>query len=147
MRHAELIEMAAKAAGGKSKLAQLLEKAPARVSEWLSGKGQPSDDDVMLMAELAGLPQVNTLLSVKAESGSKYAARWRDALGKLTAAGIAATVTLATGMTPERANAEPHASQRAESQSVYYVNRLRRLLSRLFGRYSRNRFQPMEMGC
>jgi len=41
MRHAELIEMAAKAAGGKSKLAQLLEKAPARVSEWLSGKGQP----------------------------------------------------------------------------------------------------------
>lgn len=145
----DLIEAAAMKAGGKSKLAGRLNKAPARISEWLSGAKTPNDEDVFDLADIAGVPRLTALCEVRASNPAPGAERWREILGKLTAAGIAASMVMGVTLIPDRANATqtagtvrpeptapvaPSPSQVRHAQSVYYVNLLRRFLNRLFGR-------------
>ena|SRR3990167_1240054 len=118
----ELIDAAAEVTGGKGPLAKEMGKAPARVSEWVSGKYKPDASEIAFMAKLAGLPVLQTVADIEQQLDSRYAEVWRSALGKLTAAGIAATVAMVITLTPDAANAEPSPSQVKASQSVYYVN-------------------------
>lgn len=52
----QLIDRASEAAGGPSKLARLLEVSAGNVSDWKAGRRSCPVADVVLMAELAGLP-------------------------------------------------------------------------------------------
>jgi len=143
----DLIDMAATAAGGKGPLAREMNKHPARISEWTSGKHKPDASEIAFMAKRAGLPVLRTVADIEQQLDSRYAEVWRSALGKLTAAGIAATVALVMTLTPDAANAEPSPSQ-AKTGSLYIMfTRLRRFAGRLFGRYRLARLHPMEMGC
>lgn len=145
----ELIDAAAEVTGGKGPLAKEMCKAPARVSEWVSGKYKPDASEIAFMAKLAGLPVLQTVADIEQQLNSRYAEVWRSALGKLTAAGIAASMVMGVTLIPDRANATqtagtvrpeptapvaPSPSQVRHAQSVYYVNLIRRFLNRLFGR-------------
>lgn len=107
----ELIEQAAAKKGGKGELARLMKKAPARVSEWVSGDRKPDAHEIAFMAECAGLPVLQTVAEIEAQLDERYAPIWREALGKLAAAGVAATMVIGVGVSPERANAAPSTSQ------------------------------------
>ncbi len=52
----QLIDQAAEAAGSPSKLARLLEVSAGNVSDWKAGRRSCPVADVVLMAEIAGLP-------------------------------------------------------------------------------------------
>lgn len=107
----ELIDQAAAKKGGKGELARLMKKAPARVSEWVSGERKPDAHEIAFMAECAGLPVLQTVAEIESQLDERYAPIWREALGKLAAAGVAATMVMGVGLSPERANAAPSPSQ------------------------------------
>lgn len=91
MNISDLIEVAAEKVGSQGALAAQMGKSPARLSEWKKGKHRPEPGEIMRLAELAGLPTVTTLLEIEAQLDEKHSTLWRTALGKLTAAGIAAS--------------------------------------------------------
>ncbi|TXJ01023.1 MAG: helix-turn-helix transcriptional regulator [Aquabacterium sp.] len=102
-----LIELAAKAAGSQNDLAAEMQKQPARLSEWKKGKHQPDANEIAYLAKRAGLPVFQTVAEIETQLDSRYASIWREALGKLTAAGVAATVGTVMVMNPQNANASP----------------------------------------
>lgn len=114
----DLIEAAAMRAGTQAKLAERMGKSPARVSEWKAGKHKPEAGEIVQLAELAGLPPLSTLAEIQAQLDTKHAEIWANALGKLVAAGVAATMILALGLTPDRANAAPSPSQAQPSVCI-----------------------------
>ena len=79
------------------------------------------------MAECAGLPVLQTVAEIEAQLDERYAPIWREALGKLTAAGVAATMVMGVGLSPDRANAVT-TSMRETKSFVYYVNWLLKLV-------------------
>lgn len=117
----ELIEQAAARAGSHGELAKLLDRHQTRLSEWKKGKQKPDAHEVAFMAELAGLPVLETVADIEAQLDDRYAAVWRNALGKLKAAGVAAGVVLTVGMmaAPEKANAGAHLGNAGTSSTVY----------------------------
>lgn len=113
MNLSHVIEAAAAALGGKKQLAAAMGKQPARISEWLSGRQKPDAHEIAFMAERAGLPVLETVAEVEAELDPRYSSIWRAALGKLRAAGVAASASgavvlsaaLTGGLMPEKASA------------------------------------------
>lgn len=103
----ELIEKAAEAQGSLKQLAASMGKHQNRLTEWKKGTHKPDADEIAFMAKAASLPVIQTVAEVQSELDSKYASIWREALGKLTAAGVAATVGAVMAMSPQNANASP----------------------------------------
>jgi transcriptional regulator with XRE-family HTH domain len=69
-----------------------------RLSEWRKGTYKPDATTIAQLAEMAELPIFETVAQVEASlDHSKAAAVWERALGKLRAAGVAATVILTLG--------------------------------------------------
>ena len=118
----ELIDKAAAQHNGKAGLARALGKAPPRISEWYTGKHKPEAGEIMRLAEIANLPALSTLVEIQAQLDDKHQTLWRNALGKLTAAGIAASVIGAISLSPSQANAANAKPTQTVNQSVYYVN-------------------------
>lgn len=115
----ELIEKAAEAQGSLKQLAASMGKHQNRLTEWKKGTHKPDADEIAFMAKAAGLPVIQTVAEVQSELDSKYASIWREALGKLTAAGVAATVGAVMVMSPQNANASP--SQNGERSTLYIM--------------------------
>lgn len=115
----ELIEKAAEAQGSLKQLAASMGKHQNRLTEWKKGTHKPDADEIAFMAKVAGLPVIQTVAEVQSELDSKYASIWREALGKLTAAGVAATVGAVMVMSPQNANASP--SQVNGERSTLYI--------------------------
>lgn len=149
MHIGELLDAAKRARGTFGALAEDLGCHQNRFGEWRKGTRKPDAGEIVQLAEIAGLPPLSTLAEIQAQLDEKHSAVWRSALGKLTAAGIAASMVMGVTLIPDRANATqtagtvrpeptapvaPSPSQVRHAQSVYYVNLLKRLLSRLFGR-------------
>lgn len=108
MNLCELIEKAALKAGSQTELAAQIGKSPARLSEWKKGKHKPEAGEIVRLAEIAGLPALSTLAEIESQLDEKHSALWAQALGKLTAAGVAASaLAVAFGMSPDSANASP----------------------------------------
>jgi transcriptional regulator with XRE-family HTH domain len=104
----ELLDAAKRKQGTLGAIAQHFGVEQSRLSAWRSGKLKPSAGQIMLLAELAGMPPFETLAKVEQELDAKNASVWARALGNLRAAGVAATVTLGLAIystTPKEANA------------------------------------------
>ncbi|MBY4692617.1 helix-turn-helix transcriptional regulator [Burkholderia latens] len=80
-----------------------------RLSEWRKGTYKPDATTIAQLAEMAELPIFETVAQIEASlDQSKAAGVWERALGKLRAAGVAATVTLGLAIystTPNEADA------------------------------------------
>lgn len=127
MMLSNLIELAAAAAGSKSALAREMGTRPQRINEWARGAEKPDAHEIAFLARKAGLPVLETVAEIEAQLDSRYSEIWREALGKLKAAGIAASVAAIAMINPAPADAMPRPAASAGTQSVYYVNRWRKL--------------------
>ncbi len=97
MTISELLDAAKRKQGSLGVVADLLGIEQSRLSNWRSGVRKPDAAQILVLAELAGLPPFETLAEVEQELDAKNSAIWARALGNLRAAGIAASVTLALG--------------------------------------------------
>lgn len=140
----ELIEKAAEAQGSLKQLAASMGKHQNRLTEWKKGTHKPDADEIAFMAKAAGLPVIQTVAEVQSELDSKYASIWREALGKLTAAGIAGTVGAVMVMSPQNANASP-SQVNAERVTMCIMSTRRKLSDWL--KSSLLRFMPMQSTC
>lgn len=86
----KLIDLASEACGSKAALAREMNKKPPRISEWYRSDQKPDAHEIAYMAERAGLPVLETVAAIEAQMDDRYAHIWREALGKLKAAGVAA---------------------------------------------------------
>lgn len=104
----DLIEQAAKNAGTLKELASEMGKHQNRLTEWKKGTHKPDADEIAFLARKAGLPVIETVAEIQMSLDSRYAEIWREALGKLKAAGVAASAILILGMgfPAEKANAD-----------------------------------------
>lgn len=91
----ELIDLAKERSGMTlGQLADDLGKNQNRISEWRVGKATPDAGTIAYFANKAGLPVFETVAEIEAQLDKRHAPIWQAALGKLRAAGVAATVTL-----------------------------------------------------
>lgn len=61
-----LIDRAKRVSGlSYGEMAEQLGKSRARISEWISGKAEPSTDEIAYLAEKAGLPIIKTVAALK----------------------------------------------------------------------------------
>lgn len=117
----ELITKAGDEAGSLKQLAALMGKNQNRISEWRTGKAKPDAHEIAFMAEVAKLPVLQTVAEIESQLDSRYADVWRAALGKLTAAGVAASVTGALLLSPAKeANAKP-LNQGIDNRALYIM--------------------------
>ncbi len=118
MTISELLDAAKRNAGTFGTLADALGCHQNRFSEWRKGTRKPDASEIAFLAAQAGLPVLQTVADIEAQINSKYAHVWREALGKLTAAGVTAGLVLVPALMPENA----HADSQQEAHSTYYVN-------------------------
>ncbi|KWD88428.1 transcriptional regulator [Burkholderia ubonensis] len=113
MTISELLDAAKRKQGSLGSVADQLDIEQSRLSHWRKGVRKPDAAQILMLAELAGLPPFETLAQIEQELDSKHSAVWARALGNLRAAGIAASVTLALGtslMTSNDAKAADNSS-------------------------------------
>lgn len=134
MNVGELLDAAKRKQGSLGAVAQRMGIEQSRLSKWRSGDRKPDAADIMLLAEIAGLPPFETLARIEQEIDEKNASVWARALGNLRAAGVAATVILGlviysmtpktasaavtNFVTPSPASAAPHQESRAGSVEI-----------------------------
>lgn len=111
MQLAELIDLAVEAKGSRAEVAKGLHQSAQRLTDWKAGRRKPDAHEIAYLAECAGLPVLQTVAEIESQLDERYAPIWREALGKLAAAGVAATTVMGVGLSPERANAAPSTSQ------------------------------------
>ncbi|KWO34362.1 helix-turn-helix transcriptional regulator [Burkholderia stagnalis] len=104
MTISELLDAAKRKQGSLGAVAEHFGFAQSRLSAWRSGARKPDAGEILILAELAGLPPLETLAQVEQELDAKNSSAWARALGNLRAAGIAASVTLALGTSLTTAN-------------------------------------------
>jgi hypothetical protein len=100
----ELLDAAKRKQGSLGAVADHFGFAQSRLSAWRSGARKPDAGEILVLAELAGLPPFETLAEIEQTLDSKNASAWARALGNLRAAGVAASVTLVLGTCLTTAN-------------------------------------------
>jgi transcriptional regulator with XRE-family HTH domain len=128
MQLAELIDLAVEAKGSRAEVAKGLHQSAQRLTDWKAGRRKPDAHEIAYLAECAGLPVLQTVAEIEAQLDERYAPIWREALGKLTAAGVAASMMMTVAIGPDRANAAPSPSQATKGSLYIMSTRLRRLL-------------------
>ena len=125
-----LIDLARQKSGMSfGEMAKDLDKSQSRISEWRSGRVKPDANEIAYFATKAGLPVLQTVAEIEAKLDERYASIWREALGKLTAAGVTAAMLVTPNLLPTEANA-----QQVTATSLYIMSiRLRMLLGRFLG--------------
>ncbi len=98
MKITELIELAALAAGNQTALAKAMNTTPTRVSDWRMGRREATTGQIGVMAEIAGLPALETIAAVESASNSDFAALWGRIVGKIQAAGVTAAVMIVSSV-------------------------------------------------
>lgn len=140
----ELIAQAANEAGSLRELAREMGKHQNRLCEWKNGTAKPDANEIAYMADRAGKPVLKTVAEIAENTDDRYASIWRNALKKLTAAGVAATVGAVMVMTPQNANASP-SQVGVKSVSLYIMSTRRKALKWVISRM--RRFVPMHSPC
>lgn len=140
----ELLDAAKRARGTFGALAEEMGCHQNRFGEWRKGTRRPDAGEIVQLAEIAGLPAFQTLAAIEAELDEKHSDVWRKALGKLTAAGVAASVGAVVVMSPQNANASP--SQVNDGRVTMCIMSTRRKLSDWL-KSSLLRFMPMQSTC
>lgn len=131
----EVITLAAQKAGSLGALAEEMERHQNRLSEWKKGTRRPDAGEIAFLAEKAGLPILTTLAEIEAQLDEKHSHVWRAALGKLTAAGVAASVLMGSALTfPDEANAAQNTAQ--GTGRLYIMSTIRRRIKRLLVQFS-----------
>ncbi len=95
----ELIELAEKRHGRKS-LAAELGMNPNRLSDWKAGTRRPDATEIVFLAQRAGLPEAETLAQIEDQLDPRFPGLWSGLLGKLKAAGVAASVAFVAYLMP-----------------------------------------------
>lgn len=144
MTLSDLIEKAVEAKGTRAAVAEGLGMDKQRLTDWKAGRRTPDANEIAYLAKCAGLPVLQTVGEIESQLNSRYAEIWREALGKLTAAGVAATVGAVMVMSPQNANASP--SQVNGERSTLYIMLTRRRMSDWL-KSSLRRFVPMHSAC
>jgi len=136
MTLSELLDEAKKKQGTLGRVAELLGIQQSAISHWRKGTYKPDTTNIVKLAELAGLPVLETVAQIESQLHPEVSEAWQRALGKLRAAGVAASVTSTTLVTatllaslPSEANA---ITRHSDGVSVYYVKRRRDLAKRVF---------------
>ncbi|CAB3671616.1 helix-turn-helix transcriptional regulator [Trinickia soli] len=130
----ELLDAAKRKLGSLGAVARQFGFEQSRLSAWRSGTRKPDAGEIMMLAEMAGLPPFETLAKIEQELDEKHQSVWARALGNLRAAGVAATVILGlviysmtpktasaavtNFVTPSPASAAPHQESRAGSVEI-----------------------------
>jgi transcriptional regulator with XRE-family HTH domain len=76
----EIIAKASEIKGGKQKIAEEINIHPARISDWLAGRRKPEAAEIAILAEMAGMPILETIASVEEELNDKYKDIWKRAV-------------------------------------------------------------------
>jgi transcriptional regulator with XRE-family HTH domain len=97
MNIGELLDAAKRKQGSLGSVAEQMGIEQSRLSKWRAGDRKPDAAEILLLAEMAGLPPFETLAQIEQELDSKHQSVWARALGNLRAAGVAATVILTLG--------------------------------------------------
>jgi hypothetical protein len=124
MTLADLIEAAIESKGSRKIVADGLSQDAQRLTDWKAGRRKPDAHEIAYLAECAGLPILETVAEIESQLDDRYAHIWREALGKMKAAGIAvsfAAMTVTGALSSHDANANP-VSIGLQATSVYYVN-------------------------
>lgn len=122
----DLIDRAATNCGTLKQLAAEMGKHQNRLTEWKKGSHKPDADEIAFLARKAELPVIETIAEIQAQLESRYADVWREALGKLKAAGIAATVAVMATISPAPADAKPQTVSPSVA-SLYIMSTVRRM--------------------
>lgn len=116
-----LIANAAAAAGSLKALASEMDRHQNRLTEWKKGERKPDAHEIAFLARKAGLPVLETVAEIEAQLDSRYSEIWREALGKLKAAGIAASVAVITAINPAPADAAPQPADKNTDTCLYIM--------------------------
>lgn len=76
MNVVELIEAAKARRGSLQLVAESMGKRPTNISEWKSGKVKPQTGEIAVLADMAGLPILETVAEVEREVRPQYANIW-----------------------------------------------------------------------
>lgn len=76
MNVVELLDAAKSKAGSLSEVAKRMGKNSGRISEWRSGRTKPDTGEVAYLADIAGLPILETVAEVEREVRPQYANIW-----------------------------------------------------------------------
>lgn len=139
----DLLESAKRAQGIPSnyRLARVLGVTETTVANWKHARSTPDDAMALRLAEMAGLDPSDVLPAMYALRATDPAIRatWRVIAERLaaTAAGVCMSVAI-TGGPDAHASAPAAGACSTPGQSVYYVNRLLRLMRRAFAALARN---------
>ena len=79
-------------------IAKDLGVSQTRLSEWKADMYKPSTNQIARLAELAGLPVVQTIAAVESAQNSDFAALWGRIVGKMKAAGVTAALTIVSSV-------------------------------------------------
>ena len=120
---AELLDAAKRKQGSNAAVADKLGYHYTKLSHWRSGRYKPDATEIMLLAELAGLPPFETLAEIECQLDSDRASVWQRALGNLRAAGIAAGVVIGTvgvvaSVEPQKVQAAEHNEELARPAGI-----------------------------
>ena len=121
MNLSALIDSAAASAGGKGALARELGQHPNRIGEWRSGARRPDATEIVYMARRAGLPEAETLAEIEEQLDPRFPGLWSGLLGKLKAAGVAASVAFVAYLMPAhdaKATPAPALSNGSAAQEI-----------------------------
>ena len=122
-----LIDAASAKAGSDSNLARQIGQPPQRISNWRKGRDTCPPEDQALMAAVAGLDPMQTLIraTVRKHEGKAKGDLLMKVLGKLSpvtgavAGFVGAVLLLISSMTP--GNADAGMSAEPALDNVYYV--------------------------
>lgn len=142
----ELIEMAKEATGSYGQLAEKLDCHQNRITDWKKGTRIPDAGKIACMAEAAGLPVLQTVAEIESQLDGRFADVWRNALGKLTAAGVTAGAVGILLISPAKQSEAATVSNLTEVAKHCI---LCKLLGRLAQKWVSRRFsrRPIQAAC
>ena len=116
MTISELLDAAKRANGSLGNVAEALKIGQSHLSNWRSGRSKPTATQIAMLAELASLPVFETVAQIESSLDDDTTHVWERALGKLRAAGVAASLTLILGTYLTTSN-DARASTISEAQN------------------------------
>ena len=83
MNVSELIMKAREKAGGYEPIAKGLNMSKNRLTDWKAGSRKPDANEIAYLADIAGLPILETVAEVQKEMSNDYADLWEKAANEI----------------------------------------------------------------
>lgn len=131
----ELLDAAKRKQGRYQDIADKLGVKPPRISEWKKGTCTPDTNQIALIAEMAGLPVLETVADVEQGLRPGTAQIWERVIARVKATGVIATLVLILGMlgAPEKANASNNLRALSKRVDIYIRASVQAIWAMLFG--------------